>query len=216
MATLQVLRTSIVVVGDVFTPPLLTPDLFRQFFRDERPRGVATTMISVLEYPLSGYGLSLEEKKFQVAKQEPDPASLEELTKIASKFLKSNQLVKVTAVGLNIEGFVSYAGHAGAQEQNGEARFLSTFVVVDALKEFVDSDIRSGTLQVVYEAKGNRCGLTLQSDAVVKDNKGVALGLNVHKDVSRRKEVYSHIARLQDWSSYFVGLGERLSRHFER
>ena len=219
MSTLQVLSTSIVVVGDVFTPSLLTPDLLGQFFKDELPRGLKTSMVSLLEYPLSGYRLFLDEKKFQVVKDEPNPASLEQLSKIASQFLKSNPLVKVTAVGLNIDGFVSYAGDTGAREQraeNGEAQFLNTFVVVDALREFVDSDIRSGMLQVVYEAKGNRCGLTLRSDAVVKDNKGVALGLNVHRDVAKRKEVNSHIARLEEWFSYFISLGERLSRHFGR
>lgn len=216
MPRLQVTSTSIVVLGDVFAPSLLTPDLLRQFFGDEGPRGLTTDMVAHLEYPLSKYRVTLEESKFQVLKQEPDPAHLEKLTKIVSHFLKKNPLVRVTAVGLNFNGFVSYAGGARtrrAQEQNGETEFLRTFAVLDALKELVGSDIRSGTLHVVYQAEGHRCGLTLRSDAVLKDNKGVALDLNVHRDVSKRKEVYSHIDHLGDWLDYFAGLAERLSRY---
>ena len=124
--------------------------------------------------------------------------------------------MRVTAVGLNFNGFVNYgAGARGgrAKEENGETQFLKTFAVLDALKELVASDIRSGTLHVVYQAKAQRCGLTLRSDAVLKDNKGVALDLNVHRDVTKRKEAYSHIDHLGDWLGYFVGLAERLSKY---
>jgi len=216
MARLQVTSTSIVVLGDVFAPSLLTPDLLRQFFGDERPRGLTTNMVAHLEYPLSKYRVTLEEPKFQVLKLEPDPAQLEKLTDIVSHFLKKNPLVRVTAVGLNFEGFVAYAAGARAprgQEQNGERRFLETFAVLHALKELVGSDIRSGMLQVIYQAEGHRCGLTLRSDAVLKDNKGVALDLNVHRAVSKRNEAKSHIDHLGDWLGYFVDLAERLSRY---
>jgi hypothetical protein len=219
MATLQVLKTSIVVLGDVFTPSLLTPDLLSQFFKDERPRGLATTMVSVLEYPQSGYRFTLERNRFEVSKEEPDPARLGELVRVESQFLKKNPLVKVTAVGLNFIGFVSYDGATdvqGRQEQRGELKFLSTFMVLDPLQELVGSKVESGMLQIIYDTNGNRCRLALQSDAVVKDNRGAGLDLNVHKDVSKRTQVPLQIARLEHWFSYFVGLGERLSRHFER
>jgi hypothetical protein len=219
MATLQVLSTSIVVVGDVFTPSLLTPDLLREFFKDERPRGFATTMVSVLEYPQSGYRFTLEQNRFEVFKQEPDPTSLGDLVRIESHFLKKNPLVKVTAVGLNFTGFVGYDGATDVQQRQGrkgEIEFLGTFMVLDPLQELVDSKVLSGMLQIVYDGDGNRCRLALQSDAVVKDNRGAGLDLNVHKDVTKRTQVYSQIARLEYWFGYFVGLGDRLSRYFER
>ena len=171
MSRLQVTSTSIVALGDVFAPSLLTPDLLRQFFGDERPRGLTTDMVAHLEYSLSKYRVTLEESKFQVLKQEPDPAQLEKLTKIVSHFLKKNPLVRITAVGLNFEGFLTYGDGAGTQSQGqegGEAHFLRTFAVLDALKELVGSDIQSGMLQVVYHAEGQRCRLTLRSDAVLK------------------------------------------------
>ncbi len=133
--------------------------------------------------------------------------------------MKKNPLVKVTAVGLNFEGFMGYAAHPGGQEppdRNGESRFLRTFVVLDALRELVDSDVGSGAVVAVYQAKRDRCALTLRSDAVVKDNRGVALDLNVHEDVGKRQEARSHVARLGEWFSYFIGLGERLSKQLER
>jgi hypothetical protein len=165
-------------------------------------------MISHLAYPLSRYRFTLEQNRFVALMGEPDSTRLSQLASIVSHFLKQNPLVKVTAVGLNFGGFMSYSEMAC---EDGEAEFLRAFGVPVTFEEIVGSDIRAGTLLVVYETRGVRCGLGLRSDATLKDNRGVAIDLNIHKDVSKRREAYSQIAQLEDWLRYFLDLGERIS-----
>ncbi len=209
----RVTGASIVVLGRTFTPSLLTPDLFRRFFPGETPRGISTNMISQVEYPQSKYSVTLEEAKLQVLKLEPTQSHLQELSRLTSYFLAKNQLVNVTAVGLNFQGFVRYSAPSGrrASDPTGEARFLAEFAAPDALAKLVGSEIESGMIQVVYVANGSKCRLGLRSDGKLNDNMGVALDLNVHQDVSNRRAAKSQISAIRRWYRHFFQQAERLT-----
>ncbi len=212
MPRTQVISASIVVLGQPFTPSVLTPDLFGRFFGSETPRGLSTNMISQVQYPESKYSVTLEETKLQVLKHRPTQTHLDQLVDMVSYFLEQNPLVRVTATGLNFEAFVRYSGDARRRPQRGdEKRFLATFAAPKALAQLVESEIESGILQVAYRAAGSRCRLVLRSDGKLNDNIGVALDLNVHRDVSDRSEAASHISTIRRWRRRFSQISQRLS-----
>ncbi len=213
MPRIQLASAGVVVVGQVFAPSLLSPDLFRKFFGNEAPRGIGTNMISQLEYTQSKYVITLQENNFQVVKREPRTTQLDQLREVVSSFLKRNPLVRITAVGLNFEGFVGYSSAGGGRRraQDGEAQFLGKFAVIDVFNKLTGSRIEKGSFQVTYEEKGARCRLALRSDSLLDNNKGVDLSLNVHRDVDTRRESTSHISDLKRWFAYFSSLEKRLA-----
>ncbi len=212
MPNIQVISASIVVLGERFTPALMTPDLLAEFFPGEQPSGIATDVVTQLEYRNSAFRMTLEENKVQVLKRQARPTHLDLLARVLSSFLDKNPLVRLTAVGLNFDGFVRYGSTRRGRRRGDEALFLSTYAAPDALGELVGSELQHGVLTFVYEAQDSRCRLVLRSDAVMNDNEGVALDLNVHKDVSDgRPGVDSQTGNSRDWYRYFVEVGERLA-----
>lgn len=211
MPRLQLRNASIVVLGQVFAPAFLNPDLFKKFLGDEAPSGIGTNVIAQLDYPQSGYVITLEENKFQVVVRDPKVQNLAKLRDIVVSFLKQNPLVRVTGAGLNFAGFLAYTAHGSRQAgQDGAIRFLQTYLDLDALNSLAGSAIGSGTIQVTYQDQGARCRLVLRSDGEVDNNEGVLLDLNVHRDISKRRDATVHIGRVRDWHTHFVALAKRL------
>lgn len=211
MPRLTIVNASAVVVGDVFTPNLLTPTTFEKFFRGEQPRGITTNVVTQLEYPKSEVVATLEERKFQVVKRTPKQADLKLLTELITFFTRANPLVKLTAAGLNYAAFVRYSsGGRGSEEQ-----FINRYVGHDELERLVDAQPESVALKSVYQIGENLCRLTLSSDAILDSTSGVFIDLNVHRDLgakNARPQLTRHLGTFPKWWKYLLNISNKLSK----
>lgn len=212
MPRVTIVDVSTVVVGDVFTPNLLTPDTLKKFFPRERPRGITTNVITQMEYPQRRVVATLEERKFQVVKEAPRRADLKLLADLVTSFLKANPLVRLTAVGFNFVGFVEYA--PGNSHDASERRFISSYVERGHLQGLFDGKIQSVNLQSRYRKEQTLCRLGLRSDAILNNRRGVEVKLNAHRDLGKndRRKLREHFATFSDWWKYFASVTNALSK----
>ncbi len=211
MPRVTILNASAVVVGDVFTPNLLTPTTLEKFFRGEQPRGITTNVVTQLEYPKSEVVATLEERKFQVVKRAPKQADLKLLTELTTFFTRANPLVKLTAAGLNFAAFVRYSsGERGSEEQ-----FINRYVGHEELERLVDAQPESVALKSVYQIGETLCRLTLSSDAILDSTSGVSIDLNAHRNLgakNARPQLRSHLATFPKWWKYLLKISNKLSK----
>lgn len=214
MPRVTVLNASAVVVGDVFTPNLLTPTTFEKFFKTEQPRGITTNVVTQLEYPRSHIVATLEERKFQVVKRSPKQADLARLAELATSFMRQNPLVRLTGVGLNFAGFVRYTPGTGGNKK--EDRLINRYVAREELEQLLTGSLEGIALQTSYHVDQTLCRLTLRSDAILNGDEGVSLDLNAHRDLGPKnavKELGRHLATFPDLWKYFAALGNSVSRN---
>jgi len=216
MPRVAVINASAVILGDVFTPNLLTPSTFEKFLKGQQPRGITTNVVTQLEYPSREVVITLEEKKFQAVKRTPRRGDLQLLADLTLFFAKANPLVKLTAAGLNFAGFAGYPANTG---NGGEQRFISRYVGHDALKQLVGNAPESASLQSAYQHQDTLCHLTMRSDAILGGKAGVALDLNVHRDLSGKRArlaLAEHLGAFPFWWDYFARVTKTLSKQLEK
>lgn len=211
MPRVTLLNASTVIVGDVFTPNLLTPNTFEKFFAHEEPRGITTNVVTQLEYPKRQVVLTLEERKFQVVKRAPKQADLKLLAELTTYFMKANPLVRPTAAGLNFAAFVSYA----SGNHSNEERFINRYVGRLEVEQLVNATPESVALKSVYQLGETLCRLTLSSDAILNSSSGVSIDLNAHRELgakNARPQLRSHLATFPKWWKYLLDISNKLSK----
>lgn len=211
MPRVTVLNASAIVVGDVFTPNLLTPSTFEKILGAEKPRGITTNVVTQLEYPNRQVIATLEERKFQVVKRAPKQADLTLLTELITFFIRANPLVQLTAAGLNFAAFVSYV----SGDHTNEERFINRYVGHHELEQLVDAKPESIALKSTYQIGGTLCRLTLSSDAILNSSSGVSIDLNAHRNLgakNARPQLRSHLATFPKWWKYLLNISNKLSK----
>lgn len=171
---MELLISSVVLLGEGFTPQVFTSRALREVIDEEPDVETVSAAATVLRYP-SQYEILVQPKRVEVKHGRPSDGEDRIMQTVIKRIVALWPLAELRATGLN---FV-LAGSASAEQRQA---VFHRFAKSDEVTRVVGDRIVGASLTFTTESRGARVSITVDTEAQAGDQAVLGLRVNVHYD----------------------------------
>jgi hypothetical protein len=199
---METVLSSIVLVGQGFTPQVFTPKALQGTFHEEPDIATASATLALVQYP-SGYQVLIQPHRIEVKRRRP-PAGGDKLMQDAALKLSSLwPLVEPQAVGVN---FIFADPTMTADRRRAIRRGL---VDEPRVVDVLGSELLGASFTFVSELHGAKVSVSVDPEAMEEEREVFGFRLNVHYEPV--EDVAAAWTSQESWHQRALTWGERFT-----